>query len=246
MPLNAPRRSLRKTSHILKSLSHFAPPTTLGSTPITYYALDLEENELRRTLNQIAASDVGTDILGKVETKGLCGTYSDGLAFVKNGGLDSRNRAAPRGFGGPPRPSSRSSSASSRSGSVDEDDADQGSASSPPSTPDACPLPLHIMFLGSSIGNFSRPEAATFIRSLPLRPGSGDTLLLGLDHDNERELIEEAYNDPKGYTERFIKNGLRVAGRVVGNESLFDESKWEYINNYDTVRAYFPIGAPHI
>lgn len=101
------------------------------------------------------------------------------------------------------------------------------------------------MFLGSSIGNFSRPDAANFIRSLPLRPGSGDTLLLGLDHDNERELIEEAYNDPKGYTERFIKNGLRVAGLVVGNESLFDESKWEYINRYDTVRVYSLIGAPH-
>lgn len=93
------------------------------------------------------------------------------------------------------------------------------------------------MFLGSSIGNFSRPDATAFIRSLPLRPGSGDTFLLGLDHDNEKELIEEAYNDPKGYTERFIKNGLRGAGRAVGNESLFDGDKWEYINHYDTVRV---------
>jgi uncharacterized SAM-dependent methyltransferase len=95
------------------------------------------------------------------------------------------------------------------------------------------------MFLGSSVGNFSRPDAAAFIRSLPLRPGSGDTLLLGLDHDNEKNLIEAAYNDPKGYTERFIKNSLRAAGRAVGNETLFDEDKWEYINHYDTVRLFF-------
>lgn len=93
------------------------------------------------------------------------------------------------------------------------------------------------MFLGSSIGNFNRRDAAAFIRSLPLRPGSGDTFLLGLDHDNEQKLIEEAYHDPKGYTERFIKNGLRAAGRAVGNESLFDEDKWEYINHYDSVRV---------
>lgn len=188
--------------------------------------------------------------MGKVETKGICGTYSDGLALVKNGGLDSRNRAVhpdklSRGFGETPRPPSRASSASSTSGSVDDDEADKGTASSPPSTPDASPSLLHIMFLGSSIGNFSRTEAANFIRSLPLRPGSGDTLLLGLDHDNGKELIEEAYNDPKGYTERFIKNGLRVAGRVVGNESLFDEDKWEYVNHYDTVRAYLLTDAPY-
>jgi len=45
------------------------------------------------------------------------------------------------------------------------------------------------MFLRSSLGNFSRTNAAS-----------------GLDHDNERDLIEEAYNDPKGHTRRFIFN----------------------------------------
>ncbi|KAK2464599.1 hypothetical protein APHAL10511_003388 [Amanita phalloides] len=226
--------SLRKTSHILKSLSRSvsASPT---SAPITYYALDLEENELRRSLGQIAASDVGNEIKGKVETKGMCGTYADGLAFVKNGGHAADLDRLSRVFSGThtPRTSSPSSSVSSVFESVDEDEADNATTSSPPSTPDASQPPLHILFLGSSIGNFSRTDAAAFIRSLPLRPGSGDTLLLGLDHDNDKELIEEAYNDPKGYTERFIMNGLRVAGRTVGNEKLFDEDKWEYINHYN-------------
>lgn len=108
------------------------------------------------------------------------------------------------------------------------------SESSVPSTPDEGPIPpLHIMFLGSSLGNFARPDAASFLKSLPLRPGSGDTLLLGLDHDNDKTLIENAYNDREGFTKKFIFNGLKVAGRALGDEDMFDQEKWEYVNRYD-------------
>ncbi|TFK24379.1 hypothetical protein FA15DRAFT_417191 [Coprinopsis marcescibilis] len=96
----------------------------------------------------------------------------------------------------------------------------------------ASSVPLHIIFLGSSIGNFPRKDAAPFLRSLPLRPGAGDTLLLGLDHDNDKEKIERAYNDCKGYTKRFKMNALKNAGRTLGDDSLFNEDKWEYINIY--------------
>lgn len=41
--------------------------------------------------------------------------------------------------------------------------------------------PRHILFLGSSLGNFDRSETAPFLSALPLRPGSQDTLLIGLD-----------------------------------------------------------------
>ena len=95
------------------------------------------------------------------------------------------------------------------------------------------------MFLGSSIGNFNREDAAKFIRSLPLRPGSDDTLLLGLDHNNEKQLVEEAYNDRKGYTARFIMNAFKVAGQTLGNENLFNERQWDYVNFYSTVRPVF-------
>lgn len=93
--------------------------------------------------------------------------------------------------------------------------------------------PLHIMFLGSSIGNFSRTESSAFLRSLPLRSGCGDTLLLGLDHDNEAAKIELAYNDPRCYTKDFIMNGLNAAGNALGNEHMFDEGKWEYVGKYN-------------
>lgn len=110
----------------------------------------------------------------------------------------------------------------------------QDSLPGTPSSPPGPSLPpLHIMFLGSSLGNFSRPEAVEFLRGLPLRSGSRDTLLIGLDHDNDLKQITTAYNN--GPTEDFIKNGLRVAGRVLGNENLFDKDNWEYVNKYDSV-----------
>ena len=157
----------------------------------------------------------------------MWGTYDDGLKFIQNGGLDNsiepleyltstgdRSRFVVDGS-----PISSDFSESESLNGFEEDDRP----------------PLHIMFLGSSLGNFSRPDAASFLKSLPLFPGHGDTLLLGLDHDNDKQLIELAYNDPQGYTKRFIFNGLKAAGRAMGDERMFDEEKWEYVNYYDVV-----------
>ena len=102
-----------------------------------------------------------------------------------------------------------------------------------PSTPGAH-SPLHILFLGSSLGNFPRGDDAAFLQSLPLRPGSGDTILLGLDRDNDPDDIEIAYNDPQGITEAFIMNGLKGAGQALGDENLFIENKWAYVGRYNT------------
>jgi len=44
---------------------------------------------------------------------------------------------------------------------------------------------MHIPFLGSSLGNIPPDEDVTPLRSLPLRPGKRDTLLLGLDHTSD-------------------------------------------------------------
>ncbi|KAJ6583987.1 DUF323 domain-containing protein [Mycena vulgaris] len=239
--------ALRKTSHILLALARLVEDRHAGAAPVTYYALDLEERELQRTLGEIRVSDVGKSLQDKVETRGLCATYEQGLKFAESGGLHTRNttgrisRAAfvPFNLGARDVSPMSGSSASSYS----------DVATSPPSTPDDVSPPLHLMFLGSSLGNFSRAGGADFLRSLPLRPGSGDTLLIGMDHDNEKALIEEAYNDRQGYTKKFIMNGLRGAGKALGDEALFDEANWEYVNNYDTVdrrhEAFFKAKRPH-
>ncbi|KAK7690156.1 hypothetical protein QCA50_006805 [Cerrena zonata] len=221
--------SLRKTSHILKALSHLVPSPT-EHPPITYYALDLEKRELDRTLQELIASDVGAEIKGKVEAKGLCATYDDGLAFIQEGGLKrqslSSNRMTTRYKLENSNRNRSPDSSSSHSHSTETE-------GTPPSTPGAEHGAQHFLFLGSSLGNFNRGEDAEFLRCLPLQPGSGNTLLLGLDHANEPEKIKLAYNDPKGVTREFVMNGLKNAARTLGDENIYDPSKWEYVNLYN-------------
>lgn len=76
-------------------------------------------------------------------------------------------------------------------------------------------VPTHFLFLGSSLGNFNRPDAAEFLRSLPLREGSGDCLVLGLDGRNEQEIVEKAYNDPQGITREWAENLWNVSTRSI-------------------------------
>lgn len=227
-------RALRKTSHVLSSLAGLVPSTL--STPITYYALDLQERELARTLTELDASDVGERIRGKISTRGLCATYDGGLKFIHEGGLEGRadaGRASARleeqyQLDKPTRDASPSSNSDTSSGRASDD-----TIETPPSTPGAH-SPLHILFLGSSLGNFSRGDDVAFLQSLPLRPGSGDTLLLGLDHDNEPKDIEAAYDDPEGVTKAFIMNGLKGASQALGDDSLFIENKWAYVGRYNS------------
>lgn len=112
--------------------------------------------------------------------------------------------------------------------------------------------PRHILFLGSSLGNFDRSETAPFLSALPLRPGSQDTLLIGLDgrpsavkqapgalktplatvtditrpstpdYFQGQKKVEVAYHDPKGKTEDFIMHGLEVVDQELKNGSAKD------------------------
>ncbi|SCZ99550.1 BZ3500_MvSof-1268-A1-R1_Chr3-1g06089 [Microbotryum saponariae] len=70
-----------------------------------------------------------------------------------------------------------------------------------------------IMWLGSSIGNFSRREACLFLKNVKLRPG--ETMLIGIDGCDDAATIESAYNDPEGVTRRFILEGVDQAGRAL-------------------------------
>ncbi|KAF7299791.1 hypothetical protein HMN09_00985100 [Mycena chlorophos] len=231
--------ALRKTSHILLALSRLVEDEHPVAAPITYYALDLEERELHRTLGSIADSEVGQSLSNRVETKGLCATYEQGLKFAQTGGLQARSSRLVRDSDTWKQLRDRDTSPMSSNSTNTASDSASDAATSPPSTPDETTTPVHLMFLGSSLGNFGRKDGADFLRSLPLRPGSGDTLLIGMDHANEKALIEEAYNDPRGYTAKFIMNGLKGAGRALGDETLFDEENWEYVNSYDiTLRRH--------
>ncbi|MGH9486881.1 MAG: L-histidine N(alpha)-methyltransferase [Terriglobales bacterium] len=86
--------------------------------------------------------------------------------------------------------------------------------------------PLLVLFLGSTLGNFHRPEAAVFLRAVRglLRPG--DALLLGLDLIKPAPLLRRAYDDPAGVTAAFNKNLLARLNRELGTD--FNLAHWQH------------------
>ncbi|CAP70273.1 uncharacterized protein PODANS_3_3560 [Podospora anserina S mat+] len=88
-----------------------------------------------------------------------------------------------------------------------------------------------IMSLGSSIGNFERSAAASFLKSFSDVLSHGDTMLIGLDACNDPAKVYHAYNDKEGITHEFILNGLRHANRVLG-QAAFHERDWRVIGEY--------------
>jgi L-histidine Nalpha-methyltransferase / hercynylcysteine S-oxide synthase len=169
---------------------------------------------------------------GKVDARGLWGTFEGGFRFAAEGGL--RGREDTRAAAAALRSRSLSSgSATTQLSPVPSSEED--SIETAPSTPDAAILdiPLHVLFLGSSLGMFQRGEDVAFLNALPLRAGKGDTLLIGIDHCTDGVRIKRAYNDKAGITCRFVLNGLKGAGRALGDESLFPPEKWEYVGRYN-------------
>jgi len=72
------------------------------------------------------------------------------------------------------------------------------------------------LFLGSNIGNFDRPGAASFLREIRASLMLGDMLLLGVDLVKpERDLLL-AYDDPLGVTAAFNRNLLVRINRELG------------------------------
>ena len=70
-----------------------------------------------------------------------------------------------------------------------------------------------IIFLGSSIGNFSKDETIALLRKIRGIMTQEDRFLLGLDMIKPVEIIEAAYNDGLGLTEKFNLNILKRMNR---------------------------------
>lgn len=104
-----------------------------------------------------------------------------------------------------------------------------------------------VLFLGSSIGNLSRDEAVSFLRSLRDAMGQGDFLLLGLDLVKEPSVLNNAYNDSQGVTAQFNLNLLRRINRELGGE--FDLDRFSFHAAWEpergAVRSYLTSNAAH-
>lgn len=64
-------------------------------------------------------------------------------------------------------------------------------------------------FPGSTIGNFTHPEAVRFLERVAELVGQGGGLLVGIDRKKDPRVIEQAYNDSLGVTAAFNLNILR-------------------------------------
>ena len=66
-----------------------------------------------------------------------------------------------------------------------------------------------ILFLGSNIGNYSKPEETALMQRIAGAMKKGDSLLLGADRAKDPKLISRAYNDRNGKTAEFNLNLIR-------------------------------------
>jgi dimethylhistidine N-methyltransferase len=88
-----------------------------------------------------------------------------------------------------------------------------------------------ILFLGSTIGNFNRTKAATFLRDVRSRMQPGDSLLLGADLVKSRDRLLLAYDDPAGVTAAFNLNLLARINRELGGH--FDLTRFAHEARYN-------------
>lgn len=87
-----------------------------------------------------------------------------------------------------------------------------------------------IALLGSTLGNFPRPEAVRLLSQVPHLVRDGGFLLLGVDLVKEPATLEAAYNDAEGVTAEFNRNILRVVNGLLDGdfdpEAYRHESVW--------------------
>ena len=98
--------------------------------------------------------------------------------------------------------------------------------------PENLQKPKCILWMGSSIGNLSRTEAAGFLKGFTEILGDKDSMLIGIDACQDKDKVYRAYNDKEGTTLEFYYNGLINANKLLGKE-VFRRADWKVIGEYD-------------
>lgn len=84
-----------------------------------------------------------------------------------------------------------------------------------------------VLFLGSTIGNFTPEETLRFLTNVRRQLSRGDHLLLGVDLVKSVAVLEAAYNDRAGVTAAFNRNILRVLNQRLGAD--FDLERFAHV-----------------
>jgi dimethylhistidine N-methyltransferase len=90
-------------------------------------------------------------------------------------------------------------------------------------------------FPGSTIGNFVPVAAIAMMRNIASLCGSGGGLLIGVDRQKPRHILESAYNDTDGVTARFNLGILARANRELGTD--FDLSAFYHRAPYNAAES---------
>jgi dimethylhistidine N-methyltransferase len=89
-----------------------------------------------------------------------------------------------------------------------------------------------VYFPGSTIGNFEPDAAGEFLSRLVELAGDGGGLLIGVDLQKDRHVLEAAYNDSAGVTAKFNKNLLARINRELSAD--FDLNRWHHHATYNS------------
>jgi dimethylhistidine N-methyltransferase len=92
-----------------------------------------------------------------------------------------------------------------------------------------------IFFPGSTIGNFEPSGARTFLARAREVAGRGGGLLIGVDLQKDKAVLDLAYNDPDGYTAAFNLNVLARINRELG--ANFDLRAFSHLAFYNSAAA---------
>jgi len=84
---------------------------------------------------------------------------------------------------------------------------------------------------GSSLGNFTPPEARAFLRRLRRQCGPDGGLLIGIDLAKDKAVLDAAYDDALGVTAAFNLNVLRHVNTLLGAD--FDIRAWRHVGFYN-------------
>jgi dimethylhistidine N-methyltransferase len=88
-----------------------------------------------------------------------------------------------------------------------------------------------VYFPGSTIGNFTVPEALAFLRNARDVAGARGSMLVGVDLKKNPALLHAAYNDAQGVTAAFNLNVLHRINRELKGD--FDVEAFEHRAHYD-------------
>tara|TARA_Y100001970_G_scaffold2989_1_gene3549 strand:- start:552 stop:1457 length:906 start_codon:yes stop_codon:yes gene_type:complete len=78
-------------------------------------------------------------------------------------------------------------------------------------------------FLGSSIGNFHNKEEVNFLKNLKKSIGKNNYLFIGADLIKNKQVLNNAYNDKKGYTAKFSLNLINIINRTQKTKLNIDD-----------------------